>query len=224
MASHYIPTAAEEAVLATKIASGDFRAVHELALGAQAWAETIVSRHLGQGVDREDLRSEAYIGLVKAAQHFDPSKGRFAAFSSLFVKGVLQDLIRSQGRPVAISERAFEGEFRARQSGEGLQSGTAAADAASWTSATSLDIPAGVQIPDVEDQERVIVERLFVDGLLNELSAVERVVITARFGLPGSTVSEDAASIAVTMGLSMRTVYKIEQRALAKLRAVGVAA
>jgi RNA polymerase sigma-B factor len=60
-------------------------------------AEALAFRFTGRGREQEDLNQVAYLGLVKAARRFDPSKGdSFAAYASPTVTGELKRYLRDR--------------------------------------------------------------------------------------------------------------------------------
>jgi len=230
MAKYLVLTPERETELSALIAAGDTGAVHELALGARAWATTEVKRFVGQGVDWDDLVSEAYIGLVNAATRYDSAKGRFAAFSTLYVRSALSDAVRLQGRAVAIPEHAFEAEVaerRGNRSDRLDRFSSQADDSRAWRTPTALDAPlssegattaADLLVSDSRGTEQGVVETLFLNGLLNEVTEMERQVLLARYELPGAVSGPIQAAIAVALGVSRGRVAQLEKQALAKLR------
>lgn len=56
-------------------------------------------KHLPKFVDLEDLKSAAYLGLVEAANRFDPKFGvKFSTFAYTRIFGAIYDYLRSQYR------------------------------------------------------------------------------------------------------------------------------
>lgn len=61
-------------------------------------AETIARRYTGRSQDAEDLRQVAYVGLVKAAQRFDATKGGdFVSFAVPTISGEIKRHLRDHG-------------------------------------------------------------------------------------------------------------------------------
>lgn len=219
-----------EAELMLRVKAGDNSAVHELALSARAWSQTQVNAFLGQGVERDDLLSEAYLGLVKAVSGFDPSKGLFASYATRFITSALWDLVRTQGRAVSIPEDAFAAEMARKRRGLSARhdrNGATAEAASAWLFPKALDAPldldanatlGDVLVSNTRPFEQAVVETLFLDGLLGTLSETERQVLVNRFELPGATSAPDQSSIALFLGIGRSRVSQIEKQAIAKLR------
>jgi RNA polymerase sigma-B factor len=67
----------------------------ELALANTAVATSIAARYRGRGVPREDLEQSAYLGLVKAANGFDPNHGEdFLSFAVPTITGEVKRYFR----------------------------------------------------------------------------------------------------------------------------------
>jgi RNA polymerase sigma-B factor len=61
-------------------------------------ARDIARRYHGRGIAADDLEQVAYVGLVKAVQHFDPAKGgEFLSFAVPTIRGELRRWFRDAG-------------------------------------------------------------------------------------------------------------------------------
>jgi RNA polymerase sigma factor (sigma-70 family) len=54
-----------------------------------------IFRRLPSWIDLEDLISEGYVGLVRAANMFDSTKGKFRTFAGRLIFGAIVDYLRS---------------------------------------------------------------------------------------------------------------------------------
>lgn len=73
------------------------------------WATSISVRYRHRGVDREDLRQVAHLGLLKAAQRFDPMAGHpFVSFCTPTIRGELRRHFRDSGWMVRPPRRVQE--------------------------------------------------------------------------------------------------------------------
>jgi RNA polymerase sigma-B factor len=70
-------------------------------------ARSLAARYAGRGVEVDDLRQAARMGLVKAARRYDPAQGAFLSYAVPMAKGEMRrcfrDLARSV-RPLRASE------------------------------------------------------------------------------------------------------------------------
>src|SRR3954452_736711 len=72
-------------------------------------AESIASRYRHRGVDLEDLRQVAYLGLTKAAQRFEATSGHaFLAFCVPTIRGEIRRYFRDHGWVVRPPRRLQE--------------------------------------------------------------------------------------------------------------------
>ncbi|WP_293784746.1 sigma-70 family RNA polymerase sigma factor [uncultured Aeromicrobium sp.] len=59
-----------------------------------ALAKSLANRYTSRGVEHEDLRQVALVGLVRAAHRYDPSRGPFAAFAAPTILGEIKHHFR----------------------------------------------------------------------------------------------------------------------------------
>lgn len=72
--------------------------VDDLVAAHLDYAATLAGRYRGRGVPRDDLEQVARLGLVKAAQRFDPQRGvPFRGFAKPTIEGELRRHFRDKG-------------------------------------------------------------------------------------------------------------------------------
>ena len=80
-------TSAEERSLARSIAAGDRDARARLIQANLKLVVKIARDYMGRGLSMEDLIGEGNVGLIRAAEEFDPSFGtRFSTYASYWIK------------------------------------------------------------------------------------------------------------------------------------------
>lgn len=80
-------TAEEERTLARAIAAGDVEARARLIRANLRLVVTIARDYLGRGCSLEDLIAEGNLGLIRAAEEYDPSFGtRFSTYAAYWIK------------------------------------------------------------------------------------------------------------------------------------------
>lgn len=94
-----------------RIGNGDEAARRQLALGHLGLGLSIARRFEGRGVDLDDLVAVAELGLVRAANRFDPDLGAsFSTFATHVVTGELRQYFRDQawsvGMPRSVRQRS----------------------------------------------------------------------------------------------------------------------
>lgn len=93
----------EEAQLATKAAAGDKAARDKLLTSNMRFVIKIASQYLNKGLEYEDLISEGYLGLMKALDHFDVSKGyHFISYAVWWIRQSIMKAIVDFGRPIRL--------------------------------------------------------------------------------------------------------------------------
>ena len=96
-------SADEEVKLAHRIAEGDQSAKNELVEANLRLVVSLASHYQGCGLSYQDLIQEGNIGLIKAAEKFDVSKGfRFSTYASWWIKQALSRAIADQSRTIRI--------------------------------------------------------------------------------------------------------------------------
>lgn len=221
-----------EADLAARIAAGDATALNTLALAVMGWVESAAYKWAHYGVAQEDLVSEAFIAVLKAAATFNPAKGRFTTHVKYPMKEAFRGLIASQGGPVAISVNMARAGQAARQDSFFEASPALVAAEAAWRSTAALDAPSGLDDGSTfganQTSQTRLVEDVVADGLdvlrmLASLPADERVVLSALYKFDDAISGPGQKEIAAAMGVSQARVSQLKSSALAKLRMAAVA-
>lgn len=97
-----------DAARATTRRSRD-RLIDEVVEMNMAVADTVASRYSRRGLPSEDLRQVAYVALVRAAQRFDPDRGKdFLAYLVPTVRGEIRRYFRDYGWMVRPPRRIQE--------------------------------------------------------------------------------------------------------------------
>ncbi len=93
--SKYEPLVPQKEIeLTQKIKKGDRRAKHELIVSNLRFVVSVAKKFQGQGRPLEDLISEGNLGLIKAAERFDETRGfKFISYAVWWVRqSILQSL------------------------------------------------------------------------------------------------------------------------------------
>ncbi len=85
------------------------RLIDEVVLIHLRLAESIARRYYGRGIERDDLLQVANLGLVNAAQRFDPDRGKdFVSFAVPTITGEVKRYFRDHGWTVRPPRRVQE--------------------------------------------------------------------------------------------------------------------
>ncbi len=102
-------TGKEEQELSRRIAAGDENARHRLAEANIRLVVSIARRYANYGVPLADLVQEGVIGLMRAVEKFDPTRGfKFSTYATWWVRQAVSRAVMEQRRimrlPVHVSE------------------------------------------------------------------------------------------------------------------------
>ena len=100
---HQLLTLEEENKLAALIKSGDKRAEEKLIVSNLRLVVKIAHDFKGMGLPIQDLISEGNIGVMKAAQKFDPEKGaKFSSYAAWWIKQAMRRGLANQSKNIRI--------------------------------------------------------------------------------------------------------------------------
>lgn len=96
-------TADEEAALARRIRGGDMAALQKLTKANLRFVVSVAKRYQSQGLPLADLISEGNIGLVRAAQKFDETRGfKFISFAVWWIRQCILDALSQHTRTIRL--------------------------------------------------------------------------------------------------------------------------
>jgi RNA polymerase sigma-B factor len=151
-------------------------------------ARSMASRYRNRGIDLADLEQVALLGLVKAAQRFDPEAGHdFMSYAVPTVRGEIRRHFRDHGWTVRPPRRIQELRARIAIAEEEL-----AAAHGRWARPSEVAAVLGVDLADV-------VEALAADGCFRPTSL-------------DAPVSDGSVGLAALLGHDDREVERVEAR------------
>lgn len=177
-----------------------------------------VVRYRGSWLDLADLVQEGCIGLIEAAERFDPERGvRFSTYAVPWIRQAVDRAVQRHQRVVRIPRRV------AAKAGDD----PGELPRADLLPPASLDVVmAGEErladcLPDpTADPERDAIHAVLIASLaeaLNRCPEREREVIIRRYGLAGEP-PQSLEAIASALGVCRERVRQLEASALRRLR------
>ena len=102
-------TANEEVILAKKMLAGDDEARRRLAEANLRLVVSIAKRYVGRGMLFLDLIQEGNLGLIKAVEKFDHTKGyKFSTYATWWIRQAITRAIADQARTIRIPVHMVE--------------------------------------------------------------------------------------------------------------------
>ena len=102
-------TAEEEQVLAMRIADGDQQAKQRLAEANLRLVVSIAKRYVGRGMQFLDLIQEGNLGLIKAVDKFDYTKGfKFSTYATWWIRQAITRAMADQARTIRVPVHMVE--------------------------------------------------------------------------------------------------------------------
>lgn len=196
--------------------AGDRRALDELVEGNLRFVVASARRYRGRGVPMEDLVNEGNLGLVRAAERFDPERGvRFVTYAAWFVRQTMLDALARAGRAAPPVPASGEGGVR-----PGRRAALVSLEAPSdpdGSGAPLSDLLGDAAAPEPDRPAVRRERRRALERGLAFLPEREERVLRLFFGLDGEP-PRTLADIGREMGISRERARQLKERALGRLR------
>lgn len=239
-------TGAEEKSVAEAIKAGDRDARSRMIKANLRLVVKIARDYAGRGLSLDDLIGEGNLGLIRAAEDFDPSFGtRFSTYASYWIKQAIRHALTNTTATIRLpahmvtllskwrkAERALTREFGQAATFDQVAVTLGLSDAQRVLverakRASQLRLEGGDDegwSPDEAGDHHegpdaaleAADERRHLLGRLERLDARERIIVSLRFGLDGDDPMT-LKEVGRRLGVTREWVRKIEVRAVKKL-------
>ena len=121
IAQYPLLSPAQEITLAAKIRKGDKKAKEEMIRANLRLVVKIARDYANLGLPLMDLISEGNIGLVKAVERFDPSKGgKLSTYGAWWIKQSIKRALANQGKTIRLPVHLVDKIAKIRRVGASL--------------------------------------------------------------------------------------------------------
>ena len=210
-------TEVEERTLAGRVQAGDRHAVDRFTKANLRLGVSVARAYQNNGVAMEDLVSEGNIGLMRAVERYDASRGcRFASYAVPIVRKYIERAIEEQGALYRIPKG--EASTVDKRSGKAL---SADAPLGGRENVNLLSIIANPDSPETDSSINASGLSDELNRLLDILDERESTVLKYFFGIGCEKMT--LADIGHEMGLKRERVRQIRDKAMRKIsRSAGV--
>jgi RNA polymerase sporulation-specific sigma factor len=204
------PTLEEERLLSERWQQAkDLAARDRLVASVYAYIQREANRYESETTPADDLFQEGVLGAIRAADTFDPARGKFITYAAAWIRN---EMVRRLGKDRTLLDCTdlLRGKQAAANARRGLVSTHPLED--------SPDLPSAIPPPDDVAERLQLWKLIRAAGLTDD----EIRVIEERY-----LIDPDGASLAVVgrrCGFSREQARLLERRALAKLRAAATEA
>ena len=222
-------TPEEEIELAIRISEDDQEAKKRLAEANLRLVVSIAKRYVGRGMQFLDLIQEGNLGLIKAVDKFDYTKGfKFSTYATWWIRQAITRAIADQARTIRIPVHMVETINKVKKANSQLlhQNGR---EATPDEIAEFLEMPVdkvreilrvaqepvSLETPIGEEEDSHLGD--FIPDVLKTLTPREAKVLSLRFGLDDGN-PKTLEEVGKVFNVTRERIRQIEAKALRKLR------
>lgn len=196
----------EETRLARLARNGDRAARHRLVSANLRFVVSIARNYQGRGLPMADLVNEGNLGMLRAVERFDESRGvRFVSYAHWWVRRAIVEAVRREsGLPTGDGRIARAVSLDEPSAGGGA--------------GTLQEVLADDRLPPPEQRLLRLAMRQSLEASLIDVPERERDVVRRYFGLDAER-PESLNRIARDLGITRERARQLKERGLARLRA-----
>ena len=221
----------KEIELTERVLNGDAKAREELISANLRFVISIAKTYQNNGIPLSDLIAEGNLGLLKAIEKFDRSKGyRFISYAVWWIKQSIIESINEHSRTIRIPVNQINDYLKAKK--ENQDSDTEVVNMFPTTQSI-FDVinEDGDELLDIIEDENTLNPDNNLDNnpgnlkrelekLLSKLDEKEREIIKMYFGIDGEPMTLEA--IGDEFDLTKERIRQIKQKAINKIRSNAI--
>lgn len=217
----------EENVLTNRIANGDKAAINELVKANLKFVISVAKEYQGLGLSLNDLINDGNIGLIKAAERFDPTRGfKFISYAVYWIKQSIMQSLNDNSRMIRLPSNIVNKILQLnKENGEKI-------DKEHYPSCVSLNTKIGEYTGfelgdmvadedaddfDVFDYETKRLKKV-LDKTMQCLTNRERGIIECYYGINTQCEPMTLEAIGDKYDLTKERIRQIKQKAIRRLR------
>lgn len=206
--------------------------LNELVLGNLRFVISVAKQYQGQGLDIMDLISEGNIGLLKAAEKFDPYSGyKFISYAVWWVKQSIMLSLNENSRTIRLPSNIIQEQYKTQKRNINNFLITHESNTSFDTIPYCIDLNQQIN-EDGDDLIDIIVNensndpeyffkspqeiRKNIDNILSVLDDREKKIIEKSYGLTGVEINLE--ELGEEFGCTKERIRQLRNKALKKLR------
>jgi RNA polymerase primary sigma factor len=221
----------EEAELTKRVLNGDKKAREELIKANLRFVISIAKMYQNNGIPLSDLIAEGNLGLLKAIDKFDRTKGyRFISYAVWWIKQSIIESINEHSRNIRIPVNQINDYLKAKKEVKDSDSDLVEMfpttrsifDIVNEDGDELIDLieDDGALMPDNQLNNNQTNLKSELEKLLNKLDDKERTIIKMYFGIDGEPMTLEA--IGDEFGLTKERIRQIKSKSINKIRANAI--
>lgn len=208
----------EEIVLTRLIRKGDRQALDRLTKANLRFVVSVAKQFQGQGLPLTDLINEGNIGLIKAAERFDETRGfKFISFAVWWIRQTILDALATNGRLIRLPMNKVLLSSRIRQTNAALEQ-----QLEREPSADELAEAMQVELEEVEFSIRSANSHLSLDTPVSENEEGSLMDLLENNNTPKTDASLTTESLQQEIDRTLRTLPEKQRETICCYFGIGI--
>lgn len=206
-------TTDEEVELAQRIHKGDRKALDMLVRANLRFVVSVAKQYQSQGMTLSDLIDEGNLGLIRAAEKFDETRGfKFISYAVWWIRQSITQAISDQSRIVRVPQNqvGFLSKLKSARSAFIQQHER-------WPSDEELAEILDVDVEKVEDAFKSDSKKVSVDAPMPNDESTSQIDFLTDPSAPGTDDEMEKESLAADLNMELKTVLNEREQTVLKM-------